>query len=546
MTLDDRRARDAWAGTPAGRRPSRRSRRTASGRPGSWPSIARPRSCATAPATGRPACPARSGTPRWPTPTSRPWATGSPCEAGDVIAAVLPRRQRVQADGHGREPARDAASTTSRSWPRTSTSPCSSPGLDNDFNLRRIERYLAVAWSSAIEPGRRPEQVRPGRRRGWPPRRGRRDRARRARSSRCRRGPATGSTTLRAHLRPGTTAAILGSSGVGKSTLVNALLGEDRQATGEVRGDDSRGRHTTTHRELFELPGGALLVDTPGIRSLEVARRRRRRGRRLRRRRRPRARPAGSATAGTRASPAARSGPRSTTAASPRSVWRAIASSSASSREPPARRDPRARAEHRRTWKIIHKSVDEHMATEVRSRAMTSIETTSRNAVASRTRLPDPAAAPAIPGLSVRAFRDRTDYAHLARPGGHREPGRRDPVPADRRLARDRHGELGRREVHGRHRAGRGGRAAGRRGRGQARRPRDPPVRGLGHGRPEPAPPRPRDVADGLDHRPCPRARRTRGPGRARRAGRVRRGFVGRSHALCSPGRASSRSATSS
>ena len=64
---------------------------------------------------------------------------------------------------------------------------------------------------------------------------------------------------------------MLGSSGVGKSTLVNALLGEARQATATVREDDSRGRHTTTHRELFELPGGALLIDTPGIRSLEVA-----------------------------------------------------------------------------------------------------------------------------------------------------------------------------------------------------------------------------------------------------------------------------------
>jgi Predicted GTPases len=52
--------------------------------------------------------------------------------------------------------------------------------------------------------------------------------------------------------------------------LVNALLGEDRQKTAAVRGSDSRGRHTTTHRELFELPGGALLVDTPGIRALEV------------------------------------------------------------------------------------------------------------------------------------------------------------------------------------------------------------------------------------------------------------------------------------
>ena len=73
------------------------------------------------------------------------------------------------------------------------------------------------------------------------------------------------------HLATGRTAVVLGSSGVGKSTLVNALLGEARQATAAVRDGDSRGRHTTTHRELFELPGGALLIDTPGIRSLEVA-----------------------------------------------------------------------------------------------------------------------------------------------------------------------------------------------------------------------------------------------------------------------------------
>ena len=73
------------------------------------------------------------------------------------------------------------------------------------------------------------------------------------------------------HLASGRTAVVLGSSGVGKSTLVNALLGEERQSTGAVREGDSRGRHTTTHRELFELPGGALLIDTPGIRSLEVA-----------------------------------------------------------------------------------------------------------------------------------------------------------------------------------------------------------------------------------------------------------------------------------
>jgi ribosome biogenesis GTPase len=57
---------------------------------------------------------------------------------------------------------------------------------------------------------------------------------------------------------------------VGKSTLANALLGEARQRTHEVRADDSRGRHTTTTRELLRLPNGALLVDTPGIRALEV------------------------------------------------------------------------------------------------------------------------------------------------------------------------------------------------------------------------------------------------------------------------------------
>jgi ribosome biogenesis GTPase len=72
-------------------------------------------------------------------------------------------------------------------------------------------------------------------------------------------------------LQAGHTAVVLGSSGVGKSTLVNTLLGEQRQATAAVRDDDSRGRHTTTHRELFALLGGALLIDTPGIRSLEVA-----------------------------------------------------------------------------------------------------------------------------------------------------------------------------------------------------------------------------------------------------------------------------------
>jgi ribosome biogenesis GTPase / thiamine phosphate phosphatase len=69
-------------------------------------------------------------------------------------------------------------------------------------------------------------------------------------------------------LQPGITAALLGSSGAGKSTLLNALAGKELMSTGAVREADDRGRHTTTHRELFRLPGGALLIDTPGMREL--------------------------------------------------------------------------------------------------------------------------------------------------------------------------------------------------------------------------------------------------------------------------------------
>jgi ribosome biogenesis GTPase len=66
----------------------------------------------------------------------------------------------------------------------------------------------------------------------------------------------------------GTTSVLLGPSGVGKSTLINRLLGEDRLAVGEVRAGDAKGRHTTTHRELVVLPGGGCVIDTPGIREL--------------------------------------------------------------------------------------------------------------------------------------------------------------------------------------------------------------------------------------------------------------------------------------
>nr|WP_245183624.1 ribosome small subunit-dependent GTPase A [Lentibacillus salicampi] len=75
---------------------------------------------------------------------------------------------------------------------------------------------------------------------------------------------------LMAHLPAGQTAVLLGSSGVGKSTLVNTLLDRAVQETKDIRAADSKGRHTTTHRELFVLPNGALLIDTPGMRELQL------------------------------------------------------------------------------------------------------------------------------------------------------------------------------------------------------------------------------------------------------------------------------------
>ncbi|MDB5178774.1 MAG: ribosome small subunit-dependent GTPase [Patescibacteria group bacterium] len=79
-----------------------------------------------------------------------------------------------------------------------------------------------------------------------------------------------GMEAIQQAITPGQTAVFLGSSGVGKSTITNRLLGEERQTTQEVRASDSKGRHTTSHRELFRLPGGGLLIDTPGLRELQL------------------------------------------------------------------------------------------------------------------------------------------------------------------------------------------------------------------------------------------------------------------------------------
>jgi ribosome biogenesis GTPase len=141
--------------------------------------------------------------------------------------------------------------------------------MDQDWNPSRLARYLAVAWESGARPvvvltkaDLAPDLE-----------------ARVAEAESVAVGAAVvpvsaraglGLDALPAHLASGETTVIVGSSGTGKSTLVNRLLGSDVQATSGVRAHDGRGLHTTTVREMFALPWGALLVDTPGLREIAV------------------------------------------------------------------------------------------------------------------------------------------------------------------------------------------------------------------------------------------------------------------------------------
>jgi ribosome biogenesis GTPase len=138
--------------------------------------------------------------------------------------------------------------------------------LPNDLNPRRLERYLAMAWEGGAQPVvvlNKADLV---------------DDVAAATAAAKAAAPgvpvhAVSATTgqgiagLRGYFPPANTVALLGSSGVGKSTLVNLLLGHEQQAVGEVRAD-GKGRHTTTGRELFAVPGGGLIADTPGLRTV--------------------------------------------------------------------------------------------------------------------------------------------------------------------------------------------------------------------------------------------------------------------------------------
>lgn len=179
-----------------------------------------------------------------------------------TIHAVLPRRTRFSRRRAGSEVEEQVvAANVDTVFVVTS--------LNRDFNPRRIERYLAMAWDSGAEPVvlltkadlcadpaallAEAEQVAYG-----------------VPVHLVSAADGRGVEAVRAYLGEGRTGVFLGSSGVGKSTLANRLLGAEVLATRQVREGDDKGRHTTTHRQLVVLSGGGLLLDTPGMRELQL------------------------------------------------------------------------------------------------------------------------------------------------------------------------------------------------------------------------------------------------------------------------------------
>lgn len=189
-------------------------------------------------------------------------ATDFPDEAKAIIHVVLPRRTVLSRNAAGRR-------TEEQVLAANIDTIFLVQGLDLDFNLRRLERQMVTARASGAEPvvvlnktdlvadpddfHRRVREVLPG-----------------LEVLTVSALAEAGLENLRRRLSPGRTHVLIGSSGVGKSTLINKLIGRDILATASVREDDSKGRHTTARRELIVLPGGALLIDTPGVREFQL------------------------------------------------------------------------------------------------------------------------------------------------------------------------------------------------------------------------------------------------------------------------------------
>jgi len=179
-----------------------------------------------------------------------------------LIAALLPRKTALVRH--------EACSVSGRQIVAANVDTAfATMALDHDFNMRRMERYIAAILESGAKPVAilTKADLCPG---YWAKAYGLKDQFPGLDVLPVCALTGEGTEELRMHLEPGLTAVVLGSSGVGKSTLINALLGTEAMRVGDLRSDGVRGAHTTTNRQMLELPNGALLIDTPGMRELGV------------------------------------------------------------------------------------------------------------------------------------------------------------------------------------------------------------------------------------------------------------------------------------